>query len=309
MDWITGMQRAVDYIEDHLTEPIDYETLAAQCFSSGWHFQRMFSLLCGYPVGEYIRNRRLTLAGAELASGGIRVIDAALKYGYESPDSFAKAFYKFHGVLPSQARNSGVRLRSFSRLVIKFSMEGGTLMNYRMETKPELHLIGYRRHFVGAPYDGLRYEQEKEFFVTTRAYQWMLKGLSNDKLSDYCVLSNMNDDGYDFTFAVTADEYERKHLLDPAVTGIGFMERFQFEELTLPARVYAVFETEKQKMPIPDYFELRKQIAAAWLGSDLRIADAPELAVYHWGIVGSWTERTIEIRIPIVPDSGSGRFL
>ena len=89
MDWIEGLQRSVDYIEDHLTEAIDYEKVAAQCFSSSYHFQRVFSILCGFTIGDYIRNRRLSLAGALLASSDAKVIDIALKFGYESPDSFA----------------------------------------------------------------------------------------------------------------------------------------------------------------------------------------------------------------------------
>ena len=117
MDWVIGLQKAIDYIEDHLTETIDYDVAAAQSFSSSYHFQRVFSILCGFTLGEYIRSRRLSLAGMELATSDAKVIDVALKYGYESPDSFAKAFQKFHGILPSQARSSGSNLRSFSRLV------------------------------------------------------------------------------------------------------------------------------------------------------------------------------------------------
>lgn len=130
MDWIMGLQKAIDYIEEHLLEEIDYDVIAAQSFSSVYHFQRIFSILCGFTIGEYIRLRRLSLAGAELAASEIRVIDAALKYRYESPDSFAKAFRKFHGVLPSQARNNGTVLNSFSRLVLKISLEGGRSVNY-----------------------------------------------------------------------------------------------------------------------------------------------------------------------------------
>ena len=120
MDWITGMQKAIDYIEAHLDDEIDYDRVAKESLSSSYHFQRVFGILCGYTLGEYIRNRRLTLAGAELASDRARVIDVALKYGYDSPDSFAKAFRAFHGITPSQARGNGSMLRSFSRLPIGF---------------------------------------------------------------------------------------------------------------------------------------------------------------------------------------------
>ena len=148
MEWINGMQRALAYIEEHLTEEIDYEEVAKQSFSSSFHFQRVFSILCGYTLGEYIRNRRLTLAGAELQSENTKVIDVALKYGYESPDSFAKAFQKFHGILPSQARSEKAMLKAFTRLSIQVIMEGGTVMNYRIENKPEMVLTGYKRRFT-----------------------------------------------------------------------------------------------------------------------------------------------------------------
>ena len=110
---------------------MDYDIVAVQSFSSTYHFQRIFSILCGFTVGEYIRNRRLSLAGSELATTDIKVIDVAVKYGYESPDSFAKAFQKFHGITPSSARMNGSKLKSFSRLVLKISLEGSKLMNYR----------------------------------------------------------------------------------------------------------------------------------------------------------------------------------
>ena len=97
MGWVMGMQRAIDYVEAHITEELDYDEIARQSYSTAYHFQRMFGLLCGYTLGEYIRNRRLTLAGGELASGDVKVIDTALKYGYDSPDSFARAFTRFHG--------------------------------------------------------------------------------------------------------------------------------------------------------------------------------------------------------------------
>lgn len=300
MDWISGMQKSIDYIEAHLTEPIDYEKVAAESFSSSYHFQRVFSILCGFTVGEYIRNRRLSLAGAELAAGDIKVIDAALKYGYESPDSFAKAFRTFHGILPSQARSSGSLLKSYSRLVLKFSLEGGSIMQYRMETKPKMTLLGYKKRFSGTPYDSTRDEQEGRFFTTTRAYRWMLNGLSNDKLSEYCVLTNQDDDGYDFYIAVSADRFERENLYNSEVTGIDFMDRFGYEEIEIPERTYAVFTTKQQKTPIKEYFEIRKQIAAEWISmNEYQIVDAPELAVYHWGITGGYDGRTIEIWIPI----------
>ena len=199
MNWITGMQKAIDYIEANLTEEIDYEKVAAESFSSSYHFQRVFSILCGYTLGEYIRLRRLSLAGAELANGKDKVIDIALKYGYDSPDSFAKAFQKFHGITPSQARADGSTLKSFSRLSIKISLEGGSTMNYRIEEKDEMILTGYKRRFSGIP--GERMEQEKEMYVKTRPLQYILQGLSGDVVKNFDIITNVDDEGYDFYIA------------------------------------------------------------------------------------------------------------
>lgn len=141
MDWMKGIQQAVDYVEAHITEPIDYEEAAKQAYSSSFHFQRVFSILCGYTLGDYIRMRRLTLAGNELVSSEIRVIDAALKYGYDTPESFSRAFTRFHGVTPSRAKHGGVILKSFSPLSVKLILDGGNTMNYRIETKEAFQII------------------------------------------------------------------------------------------------------------------------------------------------------------------------
>ena len=102
MDWISGIQQAIDYVEAHLTEELDLETVAEQAYSSPFHFQRIFSVLCGFSLGDYIRMRRLSLAGEELARGRAKIIDLALKYGYDSPESFSRAFARFHGVTPAK---------------------------------------------------------------------------------------------------------------------------------------------------------------------------------------------------------------
>lgn len=105
MDWITGIQKAIDYVEEHLTENIDYEETARRAYSSSFHFQRIFSIICGFTLGDYIRFRRLSLAGRELAEKSGRVIDVALKYGYDTPESFTRAFTRFHGATPTQVKN------------------------------------------------------------------------------------------------------------------------------------------------------------------------------------------------------------
>lgn len=140
MDWVQGIQKAIDYVEEHITETIDYEAAAKCAFSSAFHFQRVFSILCGYTLGDYIRMRRLTLAGTELVNSGKKVIDAALKYGYDTPESFSRAFVRFHGITPMQAKNGG-SLKSFSRISVKLTLDGGNTMNYRIETLQPFQVI------------------------------------------------------------------------------------------------------------------------------------------------------------------------
>lgn len=140
-----GLQSAIDYIEVHLTEELDIQDVAARTFLSAFHFQRVFSSLCGIPLGEYIRRRRLTLAAQELAQG-MKVIDTALKYGYDSPDSFARAFRRFHGVLPSQVHLPGTLLHAFSPIQIDLQ-KGGIIMEYKIIEKSAFTVVGYKKQF------------------------------------------------------------------------------------------------------------------------------------------------------------------
>lgn len=140
MDWITRLQRALDYTEEHLTEEIDYEAVARQAYSSAFHFQRVFGMLCGFSLGDYIRMRRLTLAAEELLQTGGRVVDIALKYGYDTPESFSRAFLRFHGSTPTDARRGGA-VKSLSRLSVKLILSGGSTMDYRIEKKGALKVV------------------------------------------------------------------------------------------------------------------------------------------------------------------------
>lgn len=296
MDWICGIQNAIDYIEDHLTEEIDYEEVAKRSFSSSYHFQRIFGILCGYTLGEYIRLRRLSLAGVELANGRAKVIDVALKYGYDSPDSFAKAFRNFHGITPSEARTNGSMLKSFSRLSIQILLKGGNTMNYRIEEKPEMILTGYKRRFSGVP--GERAEQEKEMYVTTRPLQYILGALSGDSVSNFDIITNIDDNGYDFYIASRLTEYNRNNLDKDEVLGKEFAG--YYENITIPKGTYAIFETERCAYPTQIFLELRKKIASEWLpNSGYVLKDAPELVVTHWYRGEERDQRYRELWIPV----------
>ena len=278
MDWITRMQNAIDYIEAHLTDTIDYEVVAEQSFSSSYHFQRIFGILCGCTLGEYIRNRRLTLAGAELASSKEKVIDIALKYGYESPDSFAKAFQKFHGITPSEARRDGSCLKSFSRVSMKITLEGGSMMNYRIEEKPEMVIAGCKMRMAGVPSD--RYQQEHDFMVQgeTRFVRYALQGMAGNCDVEYGVVSNLDEDGYDFTIGTIIPQYFVEHL--KKTVGAENIRRISIEKV--PSQRYLVVETERGYDAIQTHLELRSRAVAEWLRTgDYLIRNAPEITVFH----------------------------
>lgn len=145
--WNEGIANAIAYIEENLTEDIDLNKIAEKAYVSSFYFQKIFNVLCGFTIGEYIRNRRLTLAAQELCSSHIKVMDAALKYGYDSPDSFARAFTKFHGISPSAAKEQGSKLNSFAPLKIKLTLEGGTMLEYKIVEKPQFTVVGKSRRF------------------------------------------------------------------------------------------------------------------------------------------------------------------
>ncbi len=124
MDFLKNMNEAIKYIEENLTNDIDFKEVARRAFCSEYHFRRMFSFLTGITLSEYIRRRRLTLAAFELKDSNVKVIDIAMKYGYNSPDSFTRAFQNLHGITPSEARNNGHSLKAYPRITFHLSIKG-----------------------------------------------------------------------------------------------------------------------------------------------------------------------------------------
>ncbi len=141
------IQQAICYMEEHICENISYAEVAKSVQMSSYNFHRTFSFIVGMTANEYMRKRRLTLAAKELQTTAISVIDAAYKYGYESPESFSKAFSRFHGSTPKQAKQKGTKLHLFNPLLIKIIVEGGSIMDYRIEHKESQKFIALVKAF------------------------------------------------------------------------------------------------------------------------------------------------------------------
>ncbi|QDR82737.1 AraC family transcriptional regulator [Sporomusa termitida] len=139
------MNEALRYIEENLAGDIDFKEVARQACCSEYHFKRMFSFLANVTLSEYIRRRRLTLAAFELNNSDIKVIDVAVKFGYNSPDAFTRAFQILHGLTPSEAKSKGQVLKAYPRMTFQLSIKGGNEMNYRIVEKKAFHIIGIKK--------------------------------------------------------------------------------------------------------------------------------------------------------------------
>lgn len=238
MNWIQGIQRAIDYTEAHITEEIDFEEVARQAYSSSFHFQRVFGILCGYSLGDYIRMRRLSLAGEELSKGNAKIIDMALKYGYDTPESFSRAFTRFHGIAPSEAKRSG-NVKIFTPLSVKLTLTGGTKMDYRIEKREAFQVVCKRKR-VGKPLSAnatadisAMWQECSADGTTQKLASYIPKNPIMKGLLGICFTSELN--AKHFPYGIGAEYDGRK------IDG-------DLEIVTIPANTYAVF-TSKGKMP------------------------------------------------------------
>lgn len=289
MDWITGISKAIDYIEEHITEPTDYARAAKEACSSPFNFQRVFALLCGYTLGDYVRMRRLTLAGEELLSTDAKVIDVALKYGYDSPESFSRAFTRFHGVSPSAVRKGAV-IRSFSRICVKLILTGGSIMEYRIEKKQATKIICRRREFT-KPGDDYTNREIPEFWNecgrdgSIQKLCGYIKDSAQFKgLLGVCFSTEMTDSG--FPYGIGA-EYDGES--DPQ----------DFEIVEIPAYTYAVF-TVRGRMPDAFRETYRKICTEFFPQSGYEYGNGVEIEAYPSADVQN-PDYTCEIWIAVKP--------
>ncbi|MFH8657202.1 AraC family transcriptional regulator [Streptomyces afghaniensis] len=138
------LNQAMEHIERHLDESVDGAELARIMTTSEYHLRRMFSALAGMPLSEYIRRRRLTVAGAEVLAGRETLLEIAVRYGYGSGEAFARAFRAMHGVGPGEARRTGAALVSQPRLTFRLTIEGSSSMQYRIVDRPAFTVVGFK---------------------------------------------------------------------------------------------------------------------------------------------------------------------
>lgn len=266
MDLLKNMNDAMNYIEENLTNDIDYKVVAKIAHCSEYHFKRMFSFLAGVTLSEYVRRRRLSLAALELQNRHLKIIDVALKYGYQSPDSFSRAFQHIHGITPSEARNHDQRLKAYPPMTFQLSIKGGNEMNYRLEEKEAFHLIGIVKR-VPIIFEGENPEITK-----------MWQSLTMEKIEQLMRLSNIEPRGMIQASTNFSDgRMEEKGELDQYI-GVATTEESPkgFSKLEVPALTWAVFESAG---PFPTTLqETWGRIYAEWFpSSGYQIAEGPEI--------------------------------
>jgi len=281
MDWIEKMNMAIDYIEAHMTDKLNTEDIAKVADCSTYHFQRMFACMTGIPLSEYIRRRRMSLAVADLKTDGVKIIDVALKYGYNSPTAFNRAFQSVHGIAPSLVKHDGVAVKSYQPLSFQMVVKGVESFNFRIEKKEAFRVVG-----TSITMDG-----DMEHMVEPMNQFWevlekngtlaKIKGLSDDDVPEE-LLEVMAPDG---------NTEEWKYML-AALTSAEPDEKL--EEYTVGAYTWAIFSDDGQTTEEGLGYRVIKE----WLPtSGYEYDDGPDMNVYFKGDSdGSKSEFWIPVR-------------
>ncbi|WP_066495517.1 AraC family transcriptional regulator [Abyssisolibacter fermentans] len=264
MEWIERLNQAINYIEEHITEEINYEQVAKVAYCSTYHFQRMFAYMANIPLSEYIRRRRMSLAAVDLQSGDEKIVDIALKYGYSSPTAFNRAFQSVHAVAPSLVKKGGISIKSYPPISFKITVKGVEELNYRIEEKEAFRIVG-----ISQP---LHKEIEKNFAIVPQMWQTAAMDGTIPKL-----VTMMNNQPMGLLgVSVCNDNEEWKYFI--AVSTSKLIDE-TLEEYSVPASKWAIF-TGNGKNP-QSIQELEQRIVTEWLPtSGYEYANAPDIEVY-----------------------------
>lgn len=250
MDWLLGMNQAVDYIEKNLESNISYSEAAKFVCCSEYEFQRIFSFMAKVTLAEYIRRRRLTLAAYDIQRNNERITDIAIKYGYDSVAAFSRAFNKQHGTTPTSARNEGVILKSYPRLSFQFVIQGVDKMEYKIVEKSEFKVIGINRKMIT--------KNNEDWKAISKFWDEFRNTGIEKNLKRYAMDDNI--------FAVTTYTDEADCYWYMLCVGCnGDENKDGYEVMTIPSGTYAIFEVPSEyEDNIGDF---TKRIFREWLPS------------------------------------------
>ncbi len=263
MEWIKRLNRAVNYMEENIRETIDIDEVARIACCSTYHFQRMFSYMADITLSEYIRRRKMSLAAVDLQSGKERVIDISLKYGYNSPTAFNRAFKSVHGIAPSQVKKVGTVIKAFPPISFKIIIRGDSELNYRIEQKEAFRIIG-----ISKP---LEKEIEKNFEIVPRMWY---EATMNGTIARFAGMMNGMPMGLLGVSSCNEEDNWRYYI---AVASSQPLQE-DMEEYIVSASLWAIFSGEGKSQSIQ---ELEKRIVTEWLPtSGYEYGEAPDIEVY-----------------------------
>lgn len=282
MEWLKNLNEAINYIEEHLTDEIDLNKLGKIAGCSGFHFQRMFSYMAEIPLSEYIRRRKMSLAAVALLNGE-KVLDVALKYRYDSPTAFNRAFQSVHGFPPSGAKFEGVTLKAFPPISFKITIKGEAEMNYRIEKREAFRIAGVKEHYSVNLEEN--FEKVPGFWQKTTMEGSIPKilALMNQSPAGLLGVSTcMDGSNFEYYIAVSSDRVVPEGM----------------SEYTVPECTWAIFECIGA-MPYAIQ-NLQKRIVTEWLPtSGYEYANAPDIEVYFEGNQSS-DDYKCEVWLPVI---------
>ncbi|MCG6496126.1 AraC family transcriptional regulator [Kitasatospora sp. A2-31] len=251
------LNRAIAHIEEHLDEPLDAAELARIAVTSEYHFRRLFSALAGMPLSEYVRRRRLTVAGAEVLAGERTLLEVAVRYGYTSGEAFARAFRAMHGVGPGEARRGGLALRSQPRISFRLVVEGSSSMEYRIVEKPAFKVVG-RRARVPLVHEGVN-----------PAIAAFIREIGQEGIARIAALSDQEPEGVVSVTEFFSDNREEGVELDyyhAVVAGADTVVPDGLDVREVPAGTWAVFVN---RGPFPKALqEMWRDVYTLWFPSN-----------------------------------------
>ncbi len=283
MEWTKALKESIDYIEKHLFSDCTVEKVANHVHISPFYFQKAFKMMTGYTIGEYVRNRRLYLAALDLIKKAEKVIELAYRYGYDTPESFTKAFSRFHGLSPMQLKEQPYKIKPFLPLIINISVRGGEQIEYSIEAMDGFEVMGIGRMF----------SYEEAFNKIPSFWQeWKKEGCSTKEsaLSGYnvgkygiCIDEALN--GKDFYYLIAGDY--RENLVQEGL-----------KVVRIPALTWARFRCVG---PMPEALQaLNTRIFNEWLpeNEDYEIAAGYNIECYEEGDISNLNYRS-EVWIPV----------
>lgn len=283
MEWIERLNSVINYIEENLTDKIDTDEISKIALCSSYHFQRIFAYMADISLSEYIRRRKMSRAAVDLQDESNKVIDISLKYGYDSPTAFNRAFQRIHGIAPSEVRRCGHSFKAYPPISFKISIKGDSAMNYRIEKKEAFRIVG-----VSAL---LEKEIEKNFEVVQAMWGQAAQNGTIEKLA------SMMDGDLKGLLGVSScnEESDWKYYIAVASNQAADIE---LEEFVIPEATWAIFTGKGTNLSIQ---ELERRIVTEWLPtSGYEYGNAPDIEVY---ISPNPEDAVYEVWIPVVKNN------